>query len=376
MSRSLFTSESVTPGHPDKLCDQISDAVLDAFLTEDPHSRVACECLAGNGFVLVGGEVRSNADFIDIQSIVRRTIAQTGYTDPASGLDARSCAVLTTINEQSADIARGVSDAHKKVQGAGDQGLMFGYACDQTAEGLPLPIALAHRLSQQLTRVRVDGGLPWLRPDGKTQVTMIYEEGVPTALETVVLSAQHDPETSNEEISAEILARVIRPVVGEWLRPETRFFINPTGRFVTGGPQADCGLTGRKIMVDTYGGWARHGGGAFSGKDPSKVDRSGAYMARLLAKNVVLARWAKACEVQLSYAIGVAEPVGVRVQLEQPQKSAEEVEAFFRGKFDLTPQGIIDFLDLCRPMYQSTATFGHFGRTDLELPWEQDLGWA
>ncbi|RUS42619.1 methionine adenosyltransferase [Cohnella sp. AR92] len=382
--RHLFTSESVTEGHPDKICDQISDAVLDAFLQADPYARVACEVSVATGLVLVIGEISSKADYVDISAIVRSTIREIGYTRAKYGFDASTCAVLTSLNEQSADIAQGVNAALENRDGkdvlqenadigAGDQGLMFGFATNETPEFMPLPIALAHRLSRRLSEVRKNGTLDYLRPDGKTQVTIEYVDGKPTRVDTIVISTQHSEDIALEQIQEDIRNHVIKQVVPEqWLDAETKFFINPTGRFVIGGPQGDAGLTGRKIIVDTYGGYARHGGGAFSGKDPTKVDRSAAYAARYVAKNIVAAGLADKCEIQLAYAIGVANPVSINVDTYGTGKVAEEkLVELVRSNFDLRPAGIIKMLDLRRPIYKQTAAYGHFGRTDLDLPWER-----
>ena len=382
--RHLFTSESVTEGHPDKICDQISDAVLDAFLEADPNARVACEVSVATGLVLVIGEITSKADYVDISAIARRTIKEIGYTRAKYGFDSSTCAVLTSLNEQSADIAQGVNAAletrdgkdmkqENEDIGAGDQGLMFGFATNETPEYMPLPIALAHRLSRRLSEVRKNDTLGYLRPDGKTQVTIEYLDGKPVRVDTIVISTQHSEDVSLEQIQRDIREYVIAPVVPEqWLDGETKFFINPTGRFVIGGPQGDAGLTGRKIIVDTYGGYARHGGGAFSGKDPTKVDRSAAYAARYVAKNIVAAGLADKCEIQLAYAIGVARPVSINVDTYGTGKVSEEklVDLITRN-FDLRPAGIIKMLDLRRPIYRQTAAYGHFGRTDLDLPWER-----
>ncbi|WP_123042235.1 methionine adenosyltransferase [Cohnella candidum] len=382
--RHLFTSESVTEGHPDKICDQISDAVLDAFLEVDPYARVACEVSVATGLVLVIGEISSKADYVDIPAIVRRTIKEIGYTRAKYGFDSSTCAVLTSLNEQSADIAQGVNAALESREGAnireenadigaGDQGLMFGFATNETPEYMPLPIALAHRLSRRLSEVRKNGTLDYLRPDGKTQVTIQYQDGKPVGVETIVISTQHAEEVTSEQIDRDIREHVIAPVVpAEWLNSETKYFINPTGRFVIGGPQGDAGLTGRKIIVDTYGGYARHGGGAFSGKDPTKVDRSAAYAARYVAKNIVAAGLADKCEIQLAYAIGVARPVSINVDTYGTGKVSEEkLVELIEKNFDLRPAGIIKMLDLRRPIYAQTAAYGHFGRTDLDLPWER-----
>ncbi|REE91489.1 methionine adenosyltransferase [Paenibacillus taihuensis] len=382
--RHLFTSESVTEGHPDKICDQISDAVLDAFLEVDPYARVACEVSVATGLVLVIGEISTKADYVDIPSIVRRTIKEIGYTRAKYGFDSSTCAVLTSLNEQSADIAQGVNAALESRDGvdvrqenedigAGDQGLMFGFASNETPELMPLPIALAHRISRQLSEVRKNGTLDYLRPDGKTQVTIEYVDGVPKRVDAIVVSTQHAEEVTLEQIQADIRKHVIAPVVPtEWLDEETKYFINPTGRFVIGGPQGDAGLTGRKIIVDTYGGYARHGGGAFSGKDPTKVDRSAAYAARYVAKNIVAAGLADKCEIQLAYAIGVANPVSINVDTYGTGKVDEEVLVeVIKNNFDLRPAGIIKMLDLRRPIYSKTAAYGHFGRTDIDVPWER-----
>ncbi len=384
MDRRLFTSESVTEGHPDKMCDQISDAVLDALLEQDPMSRVACETAVTKGLVLVMGEITTNA-YVDIQKIVRDTVREIGYTRGKFGFDADTCGVITAIDEQSPDIAMGVnqalesrenlmSDDEIEAIGAGDQGMMFGYACNETEEYMPYPIMLAHKLAQQLAKVRKDGTLSYLRPDGKAQVTVEYDEkGMPMRLDTVVLSTQHDPEVSQEQIHADIKKYVFDKILPQdMLDEKTRYFVNPTGRFVIGGPSGDSGLTGRKIIVDTYGGYARHGGGAFSGKDCTKVDRSAAYAARYVAKNMVAAHLADRCEIQLSYAIGVARPTSVMVDTFGTGKlSDEELTKIIRGNFDLRPAGIIKMLDLRRPIYKQTAAYGHFGRNDLDLPWEK-----
>ena len=384
MEKHLFTSESVTEGHPDKMCDQISDAILDALMEQDPMSRVACETSTTTGLVLVMGEITTKA-YVDIQKIVRDTIKEIGYVRGKYGFDAETCGVLTAIDEQSSDIAMGVdkaleaknnqmSDAEIEAIGAGDQGMMFGYATDETPELMPYPVALAHKLSRRLAEIRKDGTLPYLRPDGKSQVTVEYnEEGVPTRLDAVVLSTQHDPDVTQEQIHEDIRKYVFDAVIpAEMVDEETKFFINPTGRFVIGGPHGYSGLTGRKIIVDTYGGMARHGGGAFSGKDCTKVDRSAAYAARYVAKNIVAAGLAKKCEIQLSYAIGVAHPTSVMVDTFGTGKiSNEKLVEMIRENFDLRPAGIIQMLNLRRPIYKQTAAYGHFGRTDLDLPWEK-----
>ena len=384
MERRLFTSESVTEGHPDKMCDQISDAILDALMEQDPMSRVACETATTTGMVLVMGEITTNA-YIDIQKIVRDTIKEIGYTRGKYGFDAETCGVITAIDEQSTDIAMGVDKALEAKEhtmseeeidaiGAGDQGMMFGYASDETPEYMPYPIALAHKLSRKLTEVRKNGTLPYLRPDGKTQVTVEYDEnGVPARLDAVVLSTQHDPEVTQDQIHKDIKKYVFDAIIPEGMVDEkTKFFINPTGRFVIGGPHGDSGLTGRKIIVDTYGGMARHGGGAFSGKDCTKVDRSAAYAARCVAKNIVAAGLAKKCEIQLSYAIGVAHPTSIMVDtFGTGVLEDDKLVEIIRENFDLRPAGIIQMLDLRRPIYKQTAAYGHFGRTDIDLPWEK-----
>ena len=384
MEKRLFTSESVTEGHPDKVCDAISDAILDACMAQDPMSRVACETATCTGFVLVTGEITTNA-YVDIQKVVRDTVKEIGYTKSEYGFDGNTCAVLVAIDEQSSDIAMGVdkaleakenkmSDEEIEAIGAGDQGMMFGYATNETEEYMPYSIALAHKLAKQLTDVRKNGTLPYLRPDGKSQVSVEYDEnGKPIRLEAVVLSTQHDPDVTQEQIHEDIKKYVFDPILPKELLDEnTKYFINPTGRFVIGGPHGDAGLTGRKIIVDTYGGYARHGGGAFSGKDCTKVDRSAAYAARYVAKNIVAAGLADQCEIQLSYAIGVAQPTSVRVDTFGTGKvSDEKLVEIVRENFDLRPAGIIRMLDLRRPIYKQTAAYGHFGRNDLDLPWEK-----
>ena len=384
MERHLFTSESVTEGHPDKMCDQISDAILDALMEQDPMSRVACETCTTTGLVMVMGEITTNA-YVDIQKIVRDTVREIGYTRGKYGFDADTCGVITAIDEQSADIALGVDKALEAKEnkmseeeiaaiGAGDQGMMFGYASDETPELMPYPISLAHKLARKLTEVRKDGTLKYLRPDGKTQVTVEYDEnGTPKRLDAVLLSTQHDPDVTQEQIHEDIKKYVFDPIIPEGMVDEnTKFFINPTGRFVIGGPHGDSGLTGRKIIVDTYGGMARHGGGAFSGKDCTKVDRSAAYAARYVAKNIVAAGIAKKCEIQLSYAIGVAHPTSIMVDTFGTGKlSDEKLVEIIRENFDLRPAGIIQMLNLRRPIYKQTAAYGHFGRTDVDLPWEK-----
>ena len=384
MEKRLFTSESVTEGHPDKVCDAISDAILDACMEKDPMSRVACETAVCTGFVLVTGEITTNA-YVDMQKIVRDTVKEIGYTKSEYGFDGNTCAVLVAIDEQSADIAMGVdkaleakenkmSDAEIEAIGAGDQGMMFGYATNETEEYMPYPISLAHKLARQLTKVRKDGTLKYLRPDGKSQVSVEYDEaGKPVRLEAVVLSTQHDDDVTQEQIHEDIKKYVFDPILPqELIDADTKFFINPTGRFVIGGPHGDAGLTGRKIIVDTYGGYARHGGGAFSGKDCTKVDRSAAYAARYVAKNIVAAGLADKCEIQLSYAIGVAQPTSVMVDTFGTGKVTDEkLVDIVRENFDLRPAGIIKMLDLRRPIYKQTAAYGHFGRNDLDLPWEK-----
>ncbi|MGA7691502.1 MAG: methionine adenosyltransferase [Nitrososphaeraceae archaeon] len=368
--RHLFTSESVTEGHPDKICDQISDAILDEFLKRDPDSRIAVESMTTTGLVFVAGEVTSRGR-IDIQQIVRNTIRDIGYDKSEYGFDCDSCSVLESLHEQSPDISIGVTPNGFKEQGAGDQGLMFGYATDETQELMPLPIAMAHRLSMTLSEVRRNKKLGWIRPDGKSQVSVTYEDFKPKRIDTVVVSTQHSPEVGLEQIRQEIIENVIKPVCSNWIDNNTKFLVNPTGRFVIGGPPADTGLTGRKVIADTYGGMGRHGGGAFSGKDPSKVDRSACYMARYVAKNIVASGLARKCEVQLAYAIGIAEPVSVMVDTFGTSKIAEEqIEGRIRNTFDMKPASIINTLNLKRPIYKKTAAYGHFGRNDPSFTWE------
>lgn len=377
--RKLFTSESVTEGHPDKMCDQISDAVLDALLEKDPQSRVACETCATTGLVMVMGEITTHA-YVPIADIVRQVVTEIGYDRAKKGFDGQSCAVLTAVHDQSPDIAQGVDaaletrgDDEKKETGAGDQGMMFGFACDETPEMMPMPIALAHRLTRRMAQVRKSGLCPWMRPDGKAQVTVAYEGNEPVAVDAVVISTQHDEQVSHEEIERAMIDEVIRKEIPEkLLHAGTKFFINPTGRFVVGGPAGDSGLTGRKIIVDTYGGYAPHGGGAFSGKDPTKVDRSAAYAARHAAKNVVAAGLARQCEIALAYAIGVAQPVSFQVNTRGTGVIPdEEIARLVEKVFDMRPDAIIRRLDLRRPIYRQTAAYGHFGRLDLDLPWER-----
>ncbi|ADL53180.1 methionine adenosyltransferase [Clostridium cellulovorans] len=381
MSRKLFTSESVTEGHPDKICDQVSDAILDEILKQDPEGRVACETATGTGFINVFGEISTKV-YVDIPKVVRETIKEIGYTSGEYGFDYKTCAVQTAIDEQSRDIAIGVDTAKEAregeedkyaLTGAGDQGLMFGYATDETAEYLPLPITLAQKLAKRLSEVRKNGTLPYLRPDGKTQVTIEYENDTPIRVDVIVISTQHAPEITLEQIQKDLLQEVVGAVVpSELLDEHTKYYINPTGRFVIGGPQGDAGLTGRKIIVDTYGGYSRHGGGAFSGKDPTKVDRSGAYAARWIAKNLVAAGVAKKLEIQISYAIGVASPVSITVDTFGTGKvSDDDISEIISKEFDLRPAAIIETLNLKRPIYKQTAAYGHFGRVDLELPWEE-----
>ncbi len=381
MAKRLFTSESVTEGHPDKICDQISDAILDALLAKDPMSRVACETTTTTGIVFVMGEITTKA-YVDIESIVRETIRGIGYDRAKYGFDCDTCSVITSIHRQSPDIAMGVDKALESKTGevadefetgAGDQGMMFGFACDETDELMPMPIYLAHKLSRRLTEVRKNGILPYLRPDGKSQVTVLYEDDKPVAVDTIVISTQHDPSVTQEQIRKDVIENVVKAVIpAELLNGNTNYYINPTGRFVIGGPQGDSGLTGRKIIVDTYGGYASHGGGAFSGKDPTKVDRSACYAARYVAKNIVASGIAKKCEVQLAYAIGVARPVSILINTYGTGKvSDEKITEIVDKNFDLRPSAIIRDFDLRRPIYKQTAAYGHFGRNDLNLPWEK-----
>ncbi len=381
MSRRLFTSESVTEGHPDKICDQVSDGVLDAILAKDPMARVACETATTTGIVFVMGEITTNA-YVDIESVVRDTLREIGYNRAKFGFDSETCSVITSIHGQSPDIALGVDKAYEAKKGeddsrfdtgAGDQGMMFGFACDETEELMPMPISLAHKLTIALTQARKSGKLPYLRPDGKSQVTVEYEDDKPVRVDTVVISTQHSPDVEQQTIYNDVLEHIIKKIIpAELLDEKTKYYINPTGRFVIGGPQGDSGLTGRKIIVDTYGGYAAHGGGAFSGKDPTKVDRSACYAARYVAKNVVASGIAKKCEVQLAYAIGVAKPVSILVNTYGTAKiSDEEITKIIQDNFDLRPAAIIETFDLRRPIYKQTAAYGHFGRTDIDLPWEK-----
>ena len=369
---SLFTSESVSEGHPDKMADQISDAVLDAFLEQDDEARVACETMIKTGMVVVAGEITSKAN-INIEDIVREVIRDIGYKDSRSGFDGSTCAVLNALGEQSGDISMGVDESDGHEQGAGDQGLMFGYASNETDVLMPAPITYSQLLVKRQSEVRKDGTLPWLEPDAKSQLTMRYSNGKPEGIDAVVLSTQHRDEVSLSELRAAVMEEIIKPVLpAHWIDEDTKYFINPTGRFVIGGPQGDCGLTGRKIIVDTYGGMARHGGGAFSGKDPSKVDRSAAYLARYIAKNLVAANLAERCELQLSYAIGIAEPTSISVETFGTGKiSDEKIVALIREHFELKPKGLISMLELLRPIYKKTAAYGHFGREDNEFSWEK-----
>ncbi|MCG6975816.1 MAG: methionine adenosyltransferase [Acidiferrobacterales bacterium] len=368
----LFTSESVSEGHPDKMCDQVSDAILDALLAQDPNSRVACETLTKTGMVLVAGEITTSAN-IDYESIIRDTVNEIGYTSSDMGFDGSSCAVLNALGEQSVDIAMGVDEGDEKEQGAGDQGLMFGYATSETPELMPMPIALSHQLVKRQAEVRKNGTLAWLRPDAKSQVTVKYVDGKPAGIDAVVLSTQHAPEIDQKDLQEAVMEEIIKPVLpAEWLSADTKYHINPTGRFVIGGPVGDCGLTGRKIIVDTYGGMGRHGGGAFSGKDPSKVDRSAAYAGRWVAKNVVAAGLADRCEIQVAYAIGVAEPVSIHVDTFGTGRVADsEIAKWVRELFDLRPKAIVQELDLLKPRYKQTAAYGHFGRTEPGFTWEE-----
>ncbi len=369
----LFTSESVTEGHPDKICDQISDAILDAIIKDDPNARVAVECLTKTGFVVVAGEVTTNT-YVDVQKIARDTILTIGYDKPEFGFEGSTCGVLAAISGQSPDIAQGVNEGEGlyKEQGAGDQGLMFGYATNETPEYMPLPIVLAHKLTKRLSEARKRGELWYLRPDGKSQVTVEYENNKPKRVDAVVISTQHSPDIDLEHIRKDMIEKIIKPVCYEYIDSNTKYFVNPTGRFVIGGPVGDAGVTGRKIIADTYGGMGRHGGGAFSGKDPSKVDRSAAYMCRYIAKNVVAAELADRCEVQVAYAIGVAQPVSVLVESFGTAKIPEEkISELVKKHFNLTPKGIIDTLNLCRPIYKKTAAYGHFGRNDPDFTWEK-----
>jgi S-adenosylmethionine synthetase len=368
----LFTSESVSEGHPDKISDQISDAVLDAMLEQDPKSRVACETLVKTGMVIIAGEATTKA-WVDLEKLVRETVLEIGYNNSEMGFDGASCAVLNALGKQSPDIAQGVDREDEQNQGAGDQGLMFGYACNETDVLMPAPITYAHRLVRRQAEVRKAGILPWLRPDAKSQVTFVYEDDKPVGIDTVVLSSQHQADVTMDELRDGVMEEIIKPILpAEWISKKTQYHINPTGRFEIGGPMGDCGLTGRKIIVDTYGGSARHGGGAFSGKDPSKVDRSAAYACRYVAKNIVAAGLADRCEIQVAYAIGVAEPTSISVQTFGTGKvSEEELTVLIRDNFDLRPYGILQMLDLIRPIYKPTAAYGHFGREDIDFSWER-----
>ncbi len=371
VKRWLFTSESVTEGHPDKVCDQISDALLDEFLRQDPDSRVAAESMTTTGIVFVAGEVTSKGH-VDVQKVVRDTVRDIGYDRPEYGFDCDSCSVLAALHEQSPDISMGVTATENKEQGAGDQGLMFGYATRETPQLMPLPITMAHHISMKLAQARKRKEMDWLRPDGKSQVSVLYEDGIPKRIDTVVVSTQHSPDISMSQLREEVINKIIKPVCGDWVNGGTRYLVNPTGRFVIGGPPGDTGLTGRKIIADTYGGMGRHGGGAFSGKDPSKVDRSACYMARYVAKNIVAADLADKCEVQVAYAIGVAEPVSIMIDTFGTGKAPEEeIEARVRKVFDMRPAGIIKTLDLKRPIYRKTAAYGHFGRDEPGFSWEK-----
>ena len=371
VSKYLFSSESVTEGHPDKMCDQISDAILDEFLSIDANSRVAVESLTTTGTVFIAGEVTSKGS-VDLQKVVRNTIREIGYNSADLGFDCNSCAVFTSIHEQSNDISLGVTPTELKDQGAGDQGLVFGYASEETPEFMPLPIIMAHKLCMKLSEVRKRKELEWIRPDGKSQVSVVYEDFIPKRIDTVVLSTQHSPDIQLDQLREEIIKKVISPICAEWIDSQTRFIINPTGRFVLGGPSADTGLTGRKIIIDTYGGMGRHGGGAFSGKDPSKVDRSACYMARYIAKNIVAAELARKCEVQIAYAIGMAEPVSVMVETFGTGRiEQEQIENKVKKNFDMRPSKIIETLSLKRPIYKKTAAYGHFGRNDPSFTWEK-----
>jgi S-adenosylmethionine synthetase len=371
-NRTLFTSESVSEGHPDKVADQISDAVLDEILRQDPHARVACETLVKTGVAIVAGEITTSA-WVDLEDVVRKTITEIGYNSSDVGFDGQTCAVMSLIGKQSSDIAMGVDRARPEDQGAGDQGLMFGYASNETDVLMPAPITYAHRIVKRQSEVRKNGTLPWLRPDAKSQVTFVYDDGKPVGIDAVVLSTQHNPDISQADIKEAVMEEIIKPTLpAEWLSKNTAFHINPTGQFIIGGPVGDAGLTGRKIIVDTYGGMARHGGGAFSGKDPSKVDRSAAYAGRYVAKNIVAAGLADRCEIQVSYAIGVAQPTSISVETFGTEKIAKDkLELLVREHFDLRPVGLVNMLDLIRPIYQGTAAYGHFGREEPEFTWER-----